>query len=112
MGAENHTGAVHYENIEAALRLEGVTPHIYGKKETRPFRKNGTCYHRRCRFGTGKRKSRTRKKIDQRNHKIMAEVGIIMGSESRLTQMQAAIDVLNRIKYRTRSRYCIRTPNS
>ena len=41
VGAENHTGAVHYENIDEALRLEGVTPHIYGKKETRPFRKMG-----------------------------------------------------------------------
>ena len=41
VGAEGHTGAVHYENIEAALKIEGVTPHIYGKKETRPFRKMG-----------------------------------------------------------------------
>ena len=41
VGAEGHTGAVHYENIEAALSIEGVTPHIYGKKETRPFRKMG-----------------------------------------------------------------------
>ena len=33
VGAEGHTGAVHYENIEAALSIEGVTPHIYGKKK-------------------------------------------------------------------------------
>ena len=41
VGAEDHTGEVVYENIENILKLEGVTPHIYGKKETRPFRKMG-----------------------------------------------------------------------
>ncbi len=41
VGAENHTGDVVYKNIEKILSLEGVTPHIYGKKKTRPFRKMG-----------------------------------------------------------------------
>ncbi|MDT0607902.1 5-(carboxyamino)imidazole ribonucleotide synthase [Croceitalea rosinachiae] len=41
VGAEGHTGDVVYENMEAVLELEGVTPHIYGKKQTRPFRKMG-----------------------------------------------------------------------
>ncbi|RAJ14473.1 5-(carboxyamino)imidazole ribonucleotide synthase [Olleya aquimaris] len=41
VGAENHTGPVKYENIETIMAMEGVTPHIYGKKETRPFRKMG-----------------------------------------------------------------------
>ncbi|MEZ4778967.1 MAG: 5-(carboxyamino)imidazole ribonucleotide synthase [Flavobacteriaceae bacterium] len=41
VGAEGHTGEVVYENIENIMELEGVTPHIYGKKETRPFRKMG-----------------------------------------------------------------------
>ena len=41
VGAEGHNGAVVYENIEKILKLDGVTPHIYGKKETRPFRKMG-----------------------------------------------------------------------
>jgi len=41
VGAENYQGAVVYENIEKILKLNGVTPHIYGKKETRPFRKMG-----------------------------------------------------------------------
>ncbi len=40
-GAENHTGAPVYENLEEILKISGVTPHIYGKKETRPFRKMG-----------------------------------------------------------------------
>ena len=30
-----------YENLEQILSWSGVTPHIYGKKETRPFRKMG-----------------------------------------------------------------------
>lgn len=41
VGAEGHTGDVVYENIEKVLNMEGVTPHIYGKKQTRPFRKMG-----------------------------------------------------------------------
>lgn len=41
VGAEGHTGEVVYENIEAIMKLNGVTPHIYGKKQTRPFRKMG-----------------------------------------------------------------------
>lgn len=41
VGAEGHTGNVVYENIEEILSMDGVTPHIYGKKQTRPFRKMG-----------------------------------------------------------------------
>ena len=41
VGAEGHTGDVEYQNMEDILKLDGVTPHIYGKKQTRPFRKMG-----------------------------------------------------------------------
>ncbi|MDB9720377.1 5-(carboxyamino)imidazole ribonucleotide synthase [Winogradskyella sp.] len=41
VGAENYTGNVRYKNIETILAMDGVTPHIYGKKQTRPFRKMG-----------------------------------------------------------------------
>ena len=41
VGEEGHSGNVIYENIETILGWNGVTPHIYGKKETRPFRKMG-----------------------------------------------------------------------
>lgn len=41
VGAESYQGKVVYENIEQIMAMEGVTPHIYGKKETRPFRKMG-----------------------------------------------------------------------
>lgn len=41
VGAEDHIGNVVYKNIEDIMQLEGVTPHIYGKKQTRPFRKMG-----------------------------------------------------------------------
>jgi 5-(carboxyamino)imidazole ribonucleotide synthase len=40
-GAEGFSGDVVYENIEKILSWNGVTPHIYGKKQTRPFRKMG-----------------------------------------------------------------------
>ncbi|WP_411896026.1 5-(carboxyamino)imidazole ribonucleotide synthase [Winogradskyella sp. A2] len=41
VGAEDYTGNVLYKNIEKILAMDGVTPHIYGKKQTRPFRKMG-----------------------------------------------------------------------
>lgn len=41
VGEEGYSGDVVYENIEEILKLDGVTPHIYGKKQTRPFRKMG-----------------------------------------------------------------------
>ena len=40
-GAEGYSGDVIYENIEKIMSWNGVTPHIYGKKQTRPFRKMG-----------------------------------------------------------------------
>jgi 5-(carboxyamino)imidazole ribonucleotide synthase len=41
VGAEGHNGEVIYQNISELMTYEGVTPHIYGKKHTRPFRKMG-----------------------------------------------------------------------
>ena len=41
VGAEGYTGDVYYKNIEDILNIDGVTPHIYGKKTTKPFRKMG-----------------------------------------------------------------------
>ena len=41
VGAEGFSGSVIYENIEKIMAIDGVTPHIYGKLETRPFRKMG-----------------------------------------------------------------------
>ena len=41
VGAEGYTGEVVYENIDKILQIDGVTPHIYGKKITKPFRKMG-----------------------------------------------------------------------
>ena len=41
VGAEGFSGNVLYENIEKIMGWNGVTPNIYGKKQTRPFRKMG-----------------------------------------------------------------------
>lgn len=41
VGEEGYSGDVIYEHMENVLQIDGVTPHIYGKKETRPFRKMG-----------------------------------------------------------------------
>ena len=41
VGEEGYTGEAVYKNLEETMALEGVSPHIYGKRETRPFRKIG-----------------------------------------------------------------------
>ncbi len=41
VGEEGFSGNVIYKNMNDVLAIDGVTPHIYGKKETRPFRKMG-----------------------------------------------------------------------
>jgi 5-(carboxyamino)imidazole ribonucleotide synthase len=41
VGAESYYGPVLYENIDTVLAIKGVSVHIYGKTETRPFRKMG-----------------------------------------------------------------------
>ena len=41
VGEEGYNGDVIYKSMNAILAIDGVTPHIYGKKETRPFRKMG-----------------------------------------------------------------------
>lgn len=41
VGAEGYTGPVVYEGYETLLGIDGVNIHIYGKSETRPFRKMG-----------------------------------------------------------------------
>ncbi len=41
VGAEDFTGEPVYQNLDKILSIKGVTPHIYGKKQTRPFRKMG-----------------------------------------------------------------------
>jgi 5-(carboxyamino)imidazole ribonucleotide synthase len=41
VGSPDHEGNPVYKNIDEILKMKGVTPHIYGKKQTRPFRKMG-----------------------------------------------------------------------
>ncbi len=41
VGEEGFSGDVVYQGMEDILHIPGVTPHIYGKKHTRPFRKMG-----------------------------------------------------------------------
>jgi len=41
VGDKGFSGPVIYENIEQIMGIDGVTPHIYGKRETRPYRKMG-----------------------------------------------------------------------
>jgi 5-(carboxyamino)imidazole ribonucleotide synthase len=41
LGEPGYAGPVIYENIAECLKLSGVYPHLYGKKETKPYRKMG-----------------------------------------------------------------------
>lgn len=41
LGKKGFEGKVIYEGLKEAIALEGVHPHIYGKKHTNPFRKMG-----------------------------------------------------------------------
>ncbi len=41
VGEAGYSGDVIYKNMDTVLKMDGVTPHIYGKKTTRPFRKMG-----------------------------------------------------------------------
>ncbi|MDH5399860.1 MAG: 5-(carboxyamino)imidazole ribonucleotide synthase [Cyclobacteriaceae bacterium] len=41
LGEEGYSGEVRCDGIEEVLRTEGVHIHLYGKKETKPFRKMG-----------------------------------------------------------------------
>ena len=41
LGEEGHSGPVIYEGLEEALKISGVYVHLYGKTDTKPFRKMG-----------------------------------------------------------------------
>lgn len=41
LGHKNHTGTPVYQGIENVMNQEGVYVHLYGKTETKPFRKMG-----------------------------------------------------------------------
>jgi 5-(carboxyamino)imidazole ribonucleotide synthase len=41
LGEEGHFGKVKYEGLTDCMGVEGIKLHIYGKKETRPYRKMG-----------------------------------------------------------------------
>jgi 5-(carboxyamino)imidazole ribonucleotide synthase len=41
LGEKNETGLVKYEGLTETMSIEGTKIHIYGKKETKPFRKMG-----------------------------------------------------------------------
>lgn len=41
LGEPGHKGKAHYQGLEEILAIEGVFPHLYGKTNTKPFRKMG-----------------------------------------------------------------------
>lgn len=41
LGEPGYSGPVKYEGLTESLKVDGVKVHLYGKKETRPFRKMG-----------------------------------------------------------------------
>jgi 5-(carboxyamino)imidazole ribonucleotide synthase len=41
IGADKHSGDVHYEGLEDVLKIENAFVHLYGKRQTKPGRKMG-----------------------------------------------------------------------
>jgi 5-(carboxyamino)imidazole ribonucleotide synthase len=41
VGEKGYDGPVVYEGLEEVLQIPGVHPHLYGKAQTKPFRKMG-----------------------------------------------------------------------
>jgi 5-(carboxyamino)imidazole ribonucleotide synthase len=41
LGAPGYTGPAIYDGLDKILAMEGVYPHLYGKRLTKPFRKMG-----------------------------------------------------------------------
>ena len=41
VGQDGCRGDARYEGMSDILKIKGVIPHLYGKKQTRPFRKMG-----------------------------------------------------------------------
>jgi 5-(carboxyamino)imidazole ribonucleotide synthase len=41
LGEEGHEGPVYYEGLESVLAIPGIHVHLYGKRQTKPFRKMG-----------------------------------------------------------------------
>jgi 5-(carboxyamino)imidazole ribonucleotide synthase len=41
LGENGHVGEAHYSGLQNCLTIPGVHPHLYGKRETKPFRKMG-----------------------------------------------------------------------
>ncbi len=41
LGEDNYRGPVHYEGLSDCLRISGANIHLYGKADTKPFRKMG-----------------------------------------------------------------------
>ena len=41
LGEAGHSGPAIYQGLETCMALEGVKIHLYGKAETKPFRKMG-----------------------------------------------------------------------
>jgi 5-(carboxyamino)imidazole ribonucleotide synthase len=41
LGEPGYTGRAKYQGLETVISWEGVYPHLYGKLETKPFRKMG-----------------------------------------------------------------------
>jgi 5-(carboxyamino)imidazole ribonucleotide synthase len=41
LGEPGYEGEAVYQGMEELLKIEGVYPHLYGKKYTKPYRKMG-----------------------------------------------------------------------
>ena len=98
VGKEGYSGLVKFKNIEHILAIEGVNPHIYGKKKTRPYRKMGHITVINKDLNTARKIAEEVKQTIEVITNDMTKVSIIMGSQSDLPVMNEAIEILNEFK--------------
>jgi 5-(carboxyamino)imidazole ribonucleotide synthase len=68
LGEPGHSGPVRYAGFEECVAMEGVKVHLYGKAETKPYRKMGHVTILAENVDEAKRKAR----IVQQNLKVIA----------------------------------------
>ena len=71
VGEEGHTGQVVYENIEKIMAIDGVTPHIYGKKEKLDCLKNGSCNNSKRKYDRSQKNCRRSEEYNSGNYIII-----------------------------------------
>ncbi len=70
LGEPGFEGPTYYKNMDEALKLSGVYPHLYGKSTTKPFRKMGHVTI----VDTSLESAKTKARYVQKNLKVISKI--------------------------------------